>query len=718
MPDPEAKWFLSDTYRLHFEQSVSEICLAVRNSSLFIEGKSEITEALLYSLVIGLRTYYQKYYGRGSPRPRPITIPHSRLFDDFSVCGSLHTIISSLLVGATVRNIPISEIFELDTLSILPILYEIEKSLFVNNQWYSPSLFLNKVPVHYVNKLSRIILRHGGILAAREDVATHIVDWIEELDSPNESSEYSFRHVKTNRMVNQSGTILHWNFWPDSYDEVSSSADSEVTSLANNVFKHTYLVSCRFIIDCDEFNEWGNEVDYEIPPEEIEDITSDAAIIDTTSSKRTKQKKRGTQGSSQLLSRLAKESVVFQAKSFQDKFFADVTPQNMLQLDLSSKSCVMDISSSSPDLVLCKEVKTDLAIGGLKRKFEQEILKVDADFDNNRRSWISMESISSVEFKYMNYVINSFTSGNESSYIQLRNSIINLYVQSPSQYLSATECRRKLSGDVGKILRIHEFLDAFSVINYSVKFESRPHDIENYGIVMKRKVLVERLRNYGNFSSQNCSKWDLDKDQYLLRAVSSHKMDWNAVAANMHQFNVTPLDCMARFLEISLGEVPDVPFSTSNNVVTEDLKENNQQSSSPFIPGKHLLIVHVRKILHMIDSLKSATVRLDQNNSVESEVVKNLALRTELRKNITAAYDLSEHCISGLITELKDHNQDFLRDYLYNRIESVEQRVKAFKNMEIMLKHDNDATEISLRQLSLKLTQALTNSAVVLNSMR
>lgn len=62
-------------------------------------------------------------------KPRPINIPHSRLFEDFSLNGSLHNILSSLLVGATVRNSPISNLFQQDKSIILPILYEIEKTL-------------------------------------------------------------------------------------------------------------------------------------------------------------------------------------------------------------------------------------------------------------------------------------------------------------------------------------------------------------------------------------------------------------------------------------------------------------------------------------------------------------------------------------------------------------------------------------------------------------
>ena len=49
----------------------------------------------------------------------------------------------------------------------------------------------------------------------------------------------------------------------------------------------------------------------------------------------------------------------------------------------------------------------------------------------------------------------------------IRNFIINLYLQNPTVYLSATDCRKKVAGDVCAVLRVHEFLDVYDVINCS-----------------------------------------------------------------------------------------------------------------------------------------------------------------------------------------------------------------------------------------------------------
>ena len=44
--------------------------------------------------------------------------------------------------------------------------------------------------------------------------------------------------------------------------------------------------------------------------------------------------------------------------------------------------------------------------------------------------------------------------------------MITLYRMNPGCYLSATTCRRHLSGDVNGIIRVHAFLEKWGLINY------------------------------------------------------------------------------------------------------------------------------------------------------------------------------------------------------------------------------------------------------------
>ncbi|KAL3117243.1 hypothetical protein niasHT_007646 [Heterodera trifolii] len=60
------------------------------------------------------------------------------------------------------------------------------------------------------------------------------------------------------------------------------------------------------------------------------------------------------------------------------------------------------------------------------------------------------------------------------TYIAYRNFMIDTYRLNPFEFLSVTSCRRNLSGDVCSIIRIHEFLQKWGLINYQVESESRP----------------------------------------------------------------------------------------------------------------------------------------------------------------------------------------------------------------------------------------------------
>lgn len=63
------------------------------------------------------------------------------------------------------------------------------------------------------------------------------------------------------------------------------------------------------------------------------------------------------------------------------------------------------------------------------------------------------------------------------TYIAYRNFMIDTYRLSPFEYLSATACRRNLTGDICSIVRIHEFLQKWGLINYQVDSDSRPAPI-------------------------------------------------------------------------------------------------------------------------------------------------------------------------------------------------------------------------------------------------
>ena len=55
-----------------------------------------------------------------------------------------------------------------------------------------------------------------------------------------------------------------------------------------------------------------------------------------------------------------------------------------------------------------------------------------------------------------------------------RNYMVNASRAAPHVYLTATACRRNLAGDACSILRVHEFLTHWGLINYNVPAHAAP----------------------------------------------------------------------------------------------------------------------------------------------------------------------------------------------------------------------------------------------------
>src|SRR4051794_26622535 len=75
-------------------------------------------------------------------------------------------------------------------------------------------------------------------------------------------------------------------------------------------------------------------------------------------------------------------------------------------------------------------------------------------------AWFDPSSIHQIEIDSMNEFFNAkYPSKTPQVYMTYRNYIIKLYREKPTSYLSATHCRRVLTGDAPAIIRLHAFLE-------------------------------------------------------------------------------------------------------------------------------------------------------------------------------------------------------------------------------------------------------------------
>ena len=119
-----------------------------------------------------------------------------------------------------------------------------------------------------------------------------------------------------------------------------------------------------------------------------------------------------------------------------------------------------NINNSTTNVVAVKQKKNS-------RKSSQSLLKLPL--------WFNYETVNYLEIKNLPEFFTSNNGSNKTKeYIEIRNFIVNLSLQNPYTYLSATDCRKKVAGDVCVILRIQSFLDNFGAINFNVKPDCRP----------------------------------------------------------------------------------------------------------------------------------------------------------------------------------------------------------------------------------------------------
>lgn len=105
-------------------------------------------------------------------------------------------------------------------------------------------------------------------------------------------------------------------------------------------------------------------------------------------------------------------------------------------------------------------------------------------------TWFRLDAINPIEQRMLPEFFTSVASAASATssktsqiYMKYRNYMVHSYRQQPHVYLTATACRRNLAGDACAILRVHEFLTHWGLINYNVPPHAMPPSIHpNYAL--------------------------------------------------------------------------------------------------------------------------------------------------------------------------------------------------------------------------------------------
>mmetsp|Transcript_6057 Transcript_6057/g.5465 ORF Transcript_6057/g.5465 Transcript_6057/m.5465 type:complete len:194 (+) Transcript_6057:155-736(+) len=177
--------------------------------------------------------------------------------------------------------------------------------------------------------------------------------------------------------------------------------------------------------------------------------------------------------------------------------------------DLSKKSPKKKQKKQEPAL----EMKSQAPVYSISGEKQEEPVQSHEELQpqlvvpSEAADWFSFEEVHSLEMSSLpEFFSGKYPSKTPQIYMEYRNFMVQLYRQNPLSYLTATTCRRHLSGDVCGIMRVHAFLEQWGLINFNVEPYCKPHKISIIKESGYSKVLVNAANKH-----QLCK----NEDEYL-----------------------------------------------------------------------------------------------------------------------------------------------------------------------------------------------------------
>lgn len=215
------------------------------------------TNKTLAGLVVQLLQFQEDAFGKHVTNPAFTKLP-AKCFMDFKAGGTLCHILGA---AYKYKNEQGWRRFDLQNPSRMDrnveMFMNIEKTLVQNNCLTRPNIYLiPDIDLKLANKLKDIIKRHQGTFTDEKSKASH---HIYPYPSSQEDEEWLRPVMRRDKQV-----LVHWGFYPDSYDTWVHSNDVDAEIEDAPIPEKPWKVHVKWILDTDVFNEWMNEEDYEV----------------------------------------------------------------------------------------------------------------------------------------------------------------------------------------------------------------------------------------------------------------------------------------------------------------------------------------------------------------------------------------------------------------------------------------------------------------------
>uniref|UniRef100_A0A8C5ES27 SWI/SNF related, matrix associated, actin dependent regulator of chromatin, subfamily c, member 2 n=1 Tax=Gouania willdenowi TaxID=441366 RepID=A0A8C5ES27_GOUWI len=561
-----------------------------KNYKKYIQAEPP-TNKSLSSLVVQLLQFQEEVFGRHVSNP-PLTKLPMKCFLDFKSGGALCNILAAAYKFKSDqgwRRFDFQNPSRMDR--NVEMFMTIEKSLVQNNCLARPVIYLSSdIEAKLLGKLKDIIKRHQGSVTEDKASSSHVVL---PIPSSLEEEEWVRPVMKRDKQM-----LLHWGYFPDSYDTWISASEVEAAVEDPPSPEKPRKVHAKWILDLDQYNEWMNEEDYEVGEgcPKRKRISAKTLTDEVTTPDERRDKKPGS-----AKKRKRSPSTVYV----------------LILGRVNGNNWKGDVEKS----VKGEPIKgSDLHEDNVTEQTHHIIIPSYA-------AWFDYNSVHAIERR----ALPEFFNGKNKSktpeiYLAYRNFMIDTYRLNPQEYLTSTACRRNLAGDVCAIMRVHAFLEQWGLINYQVDSESRPtpmgppptshfhvladtpsslvplqpkasqtpssqqimsfsekvkdkpSDLQNFGLrtdMYSKKTGCVKSKS----SASSMREWTEQETLLLLEGLEMYKDDWNKVSE--HVGSRTQDECILHFLRLpiedpyleesssTLGPLAyqPVPFSQAGNPV-------------------------------------------------------------------------------------------------------------------------------------------------------
>jgi len=225
----------------------------------FNTGKP-VSPELLASFTGNFINFMERYGGINSMRPCPFTRLPAEIFRDYSVDGPLYFLLETVHRSRSYNSWKNIDLFKKNKFDswckmIRHINMELKRKHFIKERRTAIS---SHIKDDEICNLKRIIEQHGAVYVKEENDPTHVIITNQHLKVSDED------YVRTLKIDGEKKVaFIHWWYTPSSYDEWISLDRVQGDSEPEQVHKGPWRVQKRFLYDCEKYNEWGVEKDYE-----------------------------------------------------------------------------------------------------------------------------------------------------------------------------------------------------------------------------------------------------------------------------------------------------------------------------------------------------------------------------------------------------------------------------------------------------------------------